>query len=104
MNRSPAAAARAVRAVIREVGDSHEATHLVTSQAIRICLDSGMTRRATAKFLDLPLRRISRSGAGYVRTLRETYALFRSARSSRDYAGHSQALTAIVTRAWGTSA
>lgn len=96
---NPDRAKRAVHVAVAEVGMSHEAAIRVIMEAVRICIDAGMTRRATAAHLGVPARRITKTGH-YIRNWAEVRSLFRGAMTNFDYAEHSDTMDEICARAW----
>lgn len=98
----PDTAKRAVHAAVSEVGISHEAAIRVIMEAVRICIDAGMTRRAAAGHLGVPARRITKTGH-YVRNWAEVRSLFRGAMTNFDYAEHTDTIDKICARAWDTA-
>lgn len=84
MNYSPQDALDAVTRILAQVDCEHEAAYAVISRAVRICGESGMNRRETAKFLNVKVSRINKAGQ-YVRTPRAARDLLRSAYRVHDY-------------------
>lgn len=84
MDYTPQDAQAAITRILTQVEREHEAAYAVISQAVRICGESGMTRKETAQFLNLKARRIDKAGR-YVRTPRAVRDLFRGAYRVHDY-------------------
>lgn len=103
MKTTPQEACEAVKRVLAEVSREHEAAYTVISQAVRICVSSGMSRKETARFLDIPGRRIDKRGQ-YFRSLLATRDLFLSAFASRKSPSHEEAVSDIIQRAWNSKA
>ncbi|UOD83493.1 hypothetical protein [Paenarthrobacter ureafaciens] len=87
---TPQQAKTAVQKVLAEVPREHEAAYQVIHAAVRICMEVGMERKATAQFLGISRWRIDKQGR-YFRSIRGTRDLFR---------GGSGRVDEIVQRAW----
>lgn len=87
---TPQQAKTAVQKVLTEVPREHEAAYQVIYAAVRICMEVGMERKATAQFLGISRWRIDKQGR-YFRSIRATRDLFR---------GGSGPVDEIVQRAW----
>ena len=98
----PDTAKRAVQSVVTEVGISHEAAIRVIMEAVHVCIDAGMTRRATASHLGVSARRITKTGH-YVRNWPEVRSLFRGSMTNFDYAEHTSNMDEICCRAWNSA-
>lgn len=97
---TPQEARTAIKNVLAEVPREHEAAYRVIYEAVRVCIESGMERKAAAAFLGISPRRIDKRGQ-YFRSLQATRLLFRSAFNiSRDAWAQEDVVDAIVRRAW----
>ena len=98
---TPEKAQKAVQSVLAEVPREHEAAYRVIYEAVKVCLASGMERRAAAGYLGIARWRIDRQGR-YFRSLKATRNLLRSALSPARPGdpANSDTVEAIVRRAW----
>lgn len=100
MNRTPEAAKRAVERILSKANLENEATYAVIFRAVKVCLEAGMSRRATAKYLGISPRRIDRHGQ-YFRTARSVRTLFSEALTSTSIPVHEEnAKRKLIEWAW----
>lgn len=96
----PEVAKRAVERILTKANPENEAAYAVIFQAVKVCIDAGMSRRAAAKYLGVSPRRIDRHGQ-YFRTARSVRTLFREALTSTTYPVHEEnAKRKLIEWAW----
>lgn len=97
---TPQQAQAAVKRVLAEVPREHEAAYRVIFEAVRVCIEAGMEKKAAATFLGISRWRIDKRGQ-YFRSLAATRQLFRSAFDVTSGPRTQQgSIDAIVSRAW----
>lgn len=82
MSQTPPEAKIAVERILTKANPENEASYAVIFRAVRICIEAGMNRKETARYLGVSARRIDRHGQ-YFRTAKSVRTLFREAFHSR---------------------
>lgn len=100
MSQTPQEAKRAVERILTKATPENEAAYAVIFRAVRICIEAGMNRKETARYLGVSARRIDRHGQ-YFRTAKSVRALFRGAfRATSIDLPAEEAKTSLVAWAW----
>ena len=100
MSQTPEAAKRAVGRILTKANPENEAAYVVIFRAVKICIDAGMSRRQSAKYLGVSPRRIDRHGQ-YFRTARSVRTLFGEALTSTSIPIHEEnAKRKLIEWAW----
>ena len=100
VSQTPSEAKRAVERILTRANLENEATYAVIFRAVRVCLDAGMKRRETARYLGVSPRRIDRHGQ-YFRTARSVRSLFKGTLDSPStYIPADEARRSLIQWAW----
>lgn len=100
MSQTPPEAKIAVERILTKANPENEAAYAVIFRAVRICIEAGMNRRQTARYLGVPTRRIDRHGQ-YFRTAKSMKTLFGDAfRSTSIDVPAEDAKAKLVAWAW----
>lgn len=100
MKQTPPEAKLAVERVLTKANPENEAAYAVIFRAVRICIEAGMNRRQTARYLGVPARRIDRHGQ-YFRSARSVRFLFGEAfRSTSIDVPAEDAKAKLIAWAW----
>lgn len=100
MNRTPPEAKRAVERILTRANLENEAAYAVIFRAVKVCLEAGMKRKETARYLGVSPRRIDKHGQ-YFRTARSVRTLFKEALTSTTYpVDEENAKKALIQWAW----
>ncbi|MBG6226644.1 hypothetical protein IWX63_003243 [Arthrobacter sp. CAN_A2] len=75
MNQTPLEAKLAVERILTKANPENEAAYAVIFRAVKICIEAGMNRRQTARYLGVSARRIDKHGQ-YFRTAKSVRTMF----------------------------
>lgn len=102
MSPTPPEAKCAVERILTKANLEGEAAYAVIFRAVQICIEAGMNRRDTAKYLGISARRIDKHGQ-YFRTARSIRTLFGEAfRSTSIDVPAEDAKASLIKWAWKT--